>query len=527
MVVLNQYTTSTFDQLESLKGRILYDSTLNTIRYNNSVDYNNFLVSKDSTHNVSGINNLNITGNVNINNSDGANVGITLNGVLVISTAQQINYLNVTPGTAIPTGALVLNANSNLSGINELSVNALTADTISTRLLNLANINTTGNVGINTTALDYGLEVNHSTGDVLRLSYNDNNGVSPTNRVDFQLSPTGTMSMTTFGTDASINITNHNGTTQGLQLAGTLVTSSAVQLNYVNVTPGTADATKALILDGNRDISNINNIITTGYAGINTVGGTYGLEVNQSSGQCLRLTNDDNTGSPTSKCDFQVTATGSLTIIPAGANPSVNISANVNAVSVSVSKQNIANDTVDFPITCTMLPASIPENGLGVGIDFNTLNDDNTIFSLGTLEYYSEDISAGAEYSGVRIRVSNNDNFLTAMTLDSSGVLSCTSLIETSDIRTKENIKETIIDDSVAKILKLDAKTYNYIKDSKKVNHTGFIAQEVKEIFPSVVVISENDDFEDLHQIHYTELIPHLVNCIKDLYKEIEELKRV
>jgi len=407
MVVLNQYTSGTFEQLESLKGRILYDSTLNTIRYNNSVDYNNFLVAKDSTHNVSGINNLNITGNVNINNSDGANVGITLNGVLVISSAQQINYLNVTPGTAIPTGALVLNSNSNLSGINELSVNSLTADTISTRLLNLVNINTTGNVGINTTALDYGLEVNHS------------------------------------------------------------------------------------------------------------------------GGQCLRLTNNDNNGSPTSKCDFQVTSTGSLAITPSGANPSVNISANISAVSVSVSKQNIANNTVDFPITCTMLPASIPENGLGVGIDFNTLNDDNTIFSLGTLEYYSENISAGAEYSGVRIRVSNNDNFLTAMTLDSSGVLSCNSLIETSDIRTKENIKETIIDESVEKILKLDAKTYNYIKDSKKVNHTGFIAQEVKEIFPSVVVISENDEFEDLHQLHYTELIPHLVNCIKDLYKEIDELKKV
>ena len=99
-------------------------------------------------------------------------------------------------------------------------------------------------------------------------------------------------------------------------------------------------------------------------------------------------------------------------------------------------------------------------------------------------------------------------------------------MVETSDYRVKENIKETISEDSLDKILKINVKTYNFIKDGEKRNHTGIIAQELKEIIPDAVVISNRDDFDDFHSIHYTQLIPHLINCIKELHEEIIELKK-
>jgi hypothetical protein len=48
-------------------------------------------------------------------------------------------------------------------------------------------------------------------------------------------------------------------------IGSTTVTSTATQLNYVNVTPGTATATSALVLDSGRNVININNL------GVNTV----------------------------------------------------------------------------------------------------------------------------------------------------------------------------------------------------------------------------------------------------------------
>ena len=45
-----------------------------------------------------------------------------------------------------------------------------------------------------------------------------------------------------------------------LSLNGNLVTSSGTQLNYISATPGTANSNKALIVDSNRNITNINSI---------------------------------------------------------------------------------------------------------------------------------------------------------------------------------------------------------------------------------------------------------------------------
>ena len=47
-------------------------------------------------------------------------------------------------------------------------------------------------------------------------------------------------------------------TTELNRLTG--LTSSATQLNYINVTPGTASATKSLVVDANKDIQSIRNV---------------------------------------------------------------------------------------------------------------------------------------------------------------------------------------------------------------------------------------------------------------------------
>ena len=117
----------------------------------------------------------------------------------------------------------------------------------------------------------FNLEINNINGECLKLKYNS----SPTNYIDFNITSTGQLNIIPNGADKIVNIYHHNGSTSGLSLGGTLVTASAselnkldgltattTELNYVDTTQGIAEASKALIVDANRDISNIRNLQT-------------------------------------------------------------------------------------------------------------------------------------------------------------------------------------------------------------------------------------------------------------------------
>ena len=62
----------------------------------------------------------------------------------------------------------------------------------------------------------------------------------------------------------NFNIASHDGT-YGLALAGTVVTSSAAELNLVDgVTAGTVAASKAVVVDSDKDIASFRNVTLTG-----------------------------------------------------------------------------------------------------------------------------------------------------------------------------------------------------------------------------------------------------------------------
>ncbi len=67
-----------------------------------------------------------------------------------------------------------------------------------------------GNIGIGTTAPDAKLEINHATGDVLRLTYNDSNG-SAAYYTDFSLSSSGDLTLDSSGNDIIIASTDNLG----------------------------------------------------------------------------------------------------------------------------------------------------------------------------------------------------------------------------------------------------------------------------------------------------------------------------
>jgi hypothetical protein len=95
-----------------------------------------------------------------------------------------------------------------------------------------------------------------------------------------------------------------------------------------------------------------------------------------------------------------------------------------------------------------------------------------------------------------------------------------------SDIRHKNNVVST--SKGLNEILQLNPVEFEWNEDKiidkgMEGIHLGFIAQEVANILPNTILVEPNE--EETLGIKYNELIPVLVNAIKELKAEIEVLK--
>ena len=105
-------------------------------------------------------------------------------------------------------------------------------------------------------------------------------------------------------------------------------------------------------------------------------------------------------------------------------------------------------------------------------------------------------------------------------TISASGAISCSSLTASgevtahSDIRLKSNIKPLEVRGELNPV--------TYVKDGKEC--IGFIANEVKEIYPELV--KEDESGEKYLSLNYAQLTAVLYAEIKELKKEIVELKK-
>lgn len=371
MVVINKYSSTQIGGLSSTTARVVYDSTINALRFNNAASYSNVLVAKDLLNNLSNIN----------------------------------------------------------------------------------NVFTSGVLGLNTTSASKQLEINSTTGDCLRLTYNNNLGTA-TNYVDVLVNSTGDLNLTPSG--GNVNITTHNGTTAGLRLANVLVTATAEQLNYLNTEPGSAMANKAIILDENRNLINVNYLETSAFSSIAT-------------------------------------------------NPEIN--------------------TVTCPASIITIPTTTVAAGFGTGIEFDLVNDAGNIFSSGFINNVMSITTNNLESAYFEFKLANGGVVDTVATLSNNGVMTSTTFVETSDVRVKKNILSVNESYSMSKLLDIDIKSYNYTFDNSGKLHTGVIAQEIEKILPEVIEISKKYGLDDFHSVHYSGLIPHLINAVKLLKREINELK--
>lgn len=101
-----------------------------------------------------------------------------------------------------------------------------------------------------------------------------------------------------------------------------------------------------------------------------------------------------------------------------------------------------------------------------------------------------------------------------------SAVYAGNGVIQTSDIRMKKNIHE--LPYGLAEVLQLRPVGYNW-KDNSGSNKIGLIAQEVRKVIPEVVV---GDEAKENLGMNYAELVPVLINAIKELKTDLEQTKK-
>ena len=138
--------------------------------------------------------------------------------------------------------------------------------------------------------------------------------------------------------------------------------------------------------------------------------------------------------------------------------------------------------------------------------------DINGYIKAGNATGHRFKIQGGSEYW----RMSNNGDFHAE-----GNVIAYSSTV--SDIRLKENIKP--LESSLDKIIALRGVKYD--RKRNKDHHIGLIAQEVEKIIPEVIYKTELLGEDGIYKtINYIELIPYLVESIKEQQKMIKDLKK-
>ena len=92
----------------------------------------------------------------------------------------------------------------------------------------------------------------------------------------------------------------------------------------------------------------------------------------------------------------------------------------------------------------------------------------------------------------------------------------------TSDERLKDNI--TPIPDALDKVMSISGNTFDWNENTKKEgSETGVIAQEIEKLGLPDVVTTRDDGYM---AVKYEKLVPLLIEAIKELKNEVDELKK-
>jgi len=144
--------------------------------------------------------------------------------------------------------------------------------------------------------------------------------------------------------------------------------------------------------------------------------------------------------------------------------------------------------------------------------------------SFGSLRSNASNFRIKSEVSDKDILLMGNDggSEITALTLDMSAAGAATfnnDVTAFSDERLKSNI--TTIPDALSKVTEM--RGVHYVRDATGKDSSGVIAQEMQKVAPELVLTA--DDEMGTLSVNYGNITGYLIEAIKELKAEIQELK--
>jgi len=201
----------------------------------------------------------------------------------------------------------------------------------------------------------------------------------------------------------------------------------------------------------------------------------------------------------------------------------------INAGGVVTANAGVVVD--NFTLDGTTLALS--SGDLTVDVAGNIILDADTAYvyladagtNIGLFKLSSSDFYIKSVVSDKDIIFQGNDggSGITALTLDMSAAGAATfnnDVTAFSDARLKDNIET--IPNALETVCAMRGVNFTR-NDNNDQPGTGVIAQEMQEVFP--VVVKENDDENNTLSVSYGNLVGVLIESIKELKAEIDELK--
>ncbi len=476
-----------------------------------------------------------VDGNLTVSGHNGTDVGLILGSTLVTSTAAELNYLDgVTPGTATASNAMVLDSNKDISSIRNLSASHLTgtlqtaAQPNITSVGTLTSLNVSGDLECDGNLIVGGTIISESeivhldsvvpgTSSALKALVTDEDnslvglnvlGASSVNADDL----TGTLhtaSQPYITSVATLNITEHDGSTEGLSLNGTLVTATATELNYNDVSQGSAAASKALILDSNLDISGIHLLSASQLTGTLQTASQPNIT---SVGTLTSIATSGNlTLGSTVISETDIAKIGSITNGTASANKALVLDSSKNIAGINLLESGSLK--VGSPANSN-LPVEIGSVSYAYTGAYAYSNSDNA-HGIVDANVSAPSANYSARFDG-RILVTGEINI-------------------TSDRRLKTNVEPLTSEFAKSFILTTQPVKFNWKTDDDVVDY-GYIAQDVmKKGFSDIVSVVpdpsmegnvEDDGFINPNGAKYTmspgKVVPILALNQKDMIETIE-----
>ena len=168
----------------------------------------------------------------------------------------------------------------------------------------------------------------------------------------------------------------------------------------------------------------------------------------------------------------------------------------------------------------TYIGSSADANGTSwnnsTAIGYNALITQSDQIVLGQTASTSSDNVAPTVYIPGNVGIGKTNP---ATALDVNGTITANNFNATSDLRLKENIND--LSNSLEKICAIRGVEYTWKGDDTKKLQSGVIAQEVNMIIPEAV----NTSNPDTMTVNYNAIIGHLIEAVKTLKQEVDDLK--